>query len=244
MGTDEEFQNIENAKASARRVQELEDHNNAIAGRFDTGKRINRGMKAKHDSGIRVKKENDSLLKQALKMSAEYAKLYHDTMSNFQDAEVAICDALIQGVERVNAAQATVRNLLVSASTTIDGRSVFRNADGTVYDQDGNEITSDELDGVTWRDNAPSWEGYQHQLQDLKDAQEFLARMQAHDQRLIVLRVEIEDEDNPPSEDRLTEIGEELDAIRKDATNVNVVKNDFEVLESKQALDPTINFDF
>ena len=121
--------------------------------------------------------------------------------------------------------------------------AIFRAGDGTVYTQDGRKLEGEELESIVWRDGAPPWEDYQTQLNAQKAAQEYLDRMQKHDQRLIQLRKETEDKDTPPNEERLKEIQDEVEAINNDASNSYAAKSELTTEEPQANEKITISFD-
>jgi hypothetical protein len=74
------------------------------------------------------------------------------------------------------------------------------------------------LNGITWHENAPSWETYQEQCKDLDEKQQFLERMNGHDERLLVLHDEIDelkDKDTPENAKLMAEINVEIQLIHK-----------------------------
>jgi len=245
MGTDEDFQKLEKAKSVSRQAQELEDNNNAMAGRFDTGRRINRGFKAVHENEEIRKKNEKNALSQALKISAHYAKLYQNTMQNFHDTSNAVYDAQIVGGQRVSEAEAIIQKALDNASTMPDGTAVFRSQDGSVYTQDGEKLEDDALVGISWRENAPAWETYQEQRKDLDEKLQFLERMNGHEERLLDLQDELEtlkDQDTPENAERMSEISEELDSIEADASLENKATNEFVTTPQSPIIVPNLNF--
>ena len=217
MGIDEEFQGVEKAKAIKRLVQESEDHNNALAGNFDTGRRINRGLKDKDEHEQNVQKRAKQSLSQALRLNTRYAAQYQAVMQNLNDAEDAVYAAQVRSAERVSEAQSAVRGSLDAASTLADGTEVFQSEDGSVYTFDERLVNDDALEEILWREGSPSWETYKGQLAELEEARLYHERMNAHGDRLSELRSEMEDEDNPISENRLAEINEEIDEISNKA---------------------------
>ncbi len=103
-------------------------------------------------------------------------------------------------------------------------------------------LEGDELEGITQREDAPSWEDYQKQLDDLREKQQYLDRIVLHEQRLAEIRTEMENKNNPPSEKRLEEIKDELDKIHNDALPSQAKEQEYEVSELKFDTNEDLNF--
>lgn len=240
MGVDD-FKETEEAKAVSRRVQDSEDHNNAISGNFDTGRRINRGLRDKSERDRNTTERVKRSLSQALRLSASYAKQYQSTMGNLNNAENTVYDALLRSAERVSEAQSIVQNSLNAASILPDGSEVFLAENGDAYSKNGREIEGEELALIAWREDAPSWEAYQAQVSALDEAEDYHKRMNTYEERLGELRAEMEDKDNPVNEERMTEIDEEFKDIVNDTRIHDDLKTELQI--EKPASDLTIKLD-
>ncbi len=241
MGIDEEFLRVEKSKATRRLVQEREDHNNALAGNFDTGRRINRGLKDKDEHEQSVQKRTKQSLSQALRLNTRYAAQYQALMQNLNDAEDAVYAAQIRSAEWVSEAQSAVRGSLDAASALTDGTEVFQAENGSVFTFDERVVEDSELDDISWREGSPSWETYQGQLAELEEARLSHERMNSHGDHLSKLRNEMEDEDNPVSSERMLEISEEVNAIETSVRNSQEVHSSLEVSATPTAKLPELN---
>ncbi len=98
--------------------------------------------------------------------------------------------------EALRAAQDRLVDILRGANKTKDGRAVFEDEDGTIYDQYGKEVGADEIDWENWKADAWKWG-------DVLTAQQSI-------DRLSVIRAEVlqakDDLGNNPSNKRLDEI--------------------------------------
>ncbi len=241
MGQDDEFSESEKQTIVNREKQEQDDFNNSMSDR-ETGRQRWFGYERNSTQNKSRKEREKHSLQQALALSAAYAKLYQQTMQNLNEAENAVYEAQVKAAETVNEAQNALDQTIEKASTTVDGTAVFRSADGSVYTYDGRLLEGDELDGITWREDEPSWEEYQKQLDDLREKQDYLDRMISHEQRLAELRTEMEDEDNPPTEERLKEIQKDIEEIHNDAAPLQT--KDYEISKIKYDTSEGLDFNF
>lgn len=241
MGQDDEFRETERKTIVNRDKQEFADFNNSMAGR-ETGRRIRFGYENETPRDIARKEKQKRALERALLLSAKYAALYNETLQNLNNAENAVYDAQIKAHEAVNDAEKALQQALEKANTTEGGTAIFQAADGSVYTQDGQLLKGDELDSITWPDDAPSWEEYQKLQRDLQEKQQFYDLMNSHEQRLGELRAEMEDKDNPPTEERLKEMNEEIAEIHNDAAPIQT--KEYEVSKIKYDTSEGLDFNF
>ncbi len=228
MGQDDNSRDSGKQAIENRQKQDNDDFNNAMSDR-DTGQQRYFGFEKNASQKKARKEQQKRALQRALLLNTRYAKLYQETFQKLNEAENAVYDAQVKGAALVNEAQNSLDQTLEKASTTEDGTAVFRSEDGSVYTQDGQLLKGDELDGITWRDDAPSWEEYQKLQRDLQEKQQYFDRMNAHEQHLGELRTEMEDKDNPPTEERLEEIQKDIESTLKDVRNDNDIQTEFKV---------------
>ncbi len=132
MGQDDEIKDSQRQTIVNRQAQEQDDFNNSMADR-ETGRQRWFGYKRNASQNKSRKEREKHSLQQALALSAAYAKLYHQTMHNLNEAENAVYEAQVKAAEAVNEAQNSLDQTIEKASTTADGTAVFRSADGSVY---------------------------------------------------------------------------------------------------------------
>jgi len=111
-----------------------------------------------------------------------------------------------RSAEALRAAQEHLDEILRTANRTTDGRIVFQDEDGTIYDEHGNEVDPGDVDPDTWRAEAPSWEEYQDGLSDVAKAED-------HYQRVQDLRDRLTD---GPTDEELADIDNEIAALESE----------------------------
>ncbi len=73
----------------------------------------------------------------------------------------ATVKALMLNQEKLDAVNAQIEDMLERAYVMEDGRRVFKTEDGSqVFDENGKEVTQDELDFSAIDPNNPTWESY------------------------------------------------------------------------------------
>jgi hypothetical protein len=72
--------------------------------------------------------------------------------------------------EAVRVAQERLTEILRGANRAKDGRAVFADEDGTIYDEDGNVVGADDIDLDEWNPEGPSWRDYGDARQGVRDA--------------------------------------------------------------------------
>ncbi|MCB9958694.1 MAG: hypothetical protein H6843_08840 [Rhodospirillaceae bacterium] len=106
-------------------------------------------------------------------------------------------------VRALHDAERLREELLRSANRTADGLSIFQAADGTIYDEHGNEVAGDQIDWESWNPDAGSWEQFLEAQQSVDSARDFRDRVAR-------CRDQIGDD---PSSDALAGTLDELDAL-------------------------------
>ena len=98
-------------------------------------------------------------------------------------------------------AQERLEVIVRTANRTIDGRMAFKDGNGIIRDQYGAVIGADEIDPISWRVDAPTFEGFREVRQQKNDAEQLRDKVQEHRGRL---------ETGDLSEDELTALGEDV----------------------------------
>jgi hypothetical protein len=104
-----------------------------------------------------------------------------------------------RSAEALRAAQKHLDEILRTANRTTDGRIVFQDEDGTIYDKDGNEVDRGDVDPDTWNPDAPSRGDFLDAREDVETAEAYREEVLDHQARLA---------------DELTD--DELDALEAD----------------------------
>lgn len=210
---DRNFQDNIEAMTGKRRAQDYDDLQNELAGR-ETGRsgrflgNENAGAKA------RRKKARDNIEMTALQIlldsDPEYAAQYTEIMDLLSRAETATDDALETAHQDLQDGQEVLDNTRDSANKLPDGTSVYRDANGNVWTEDGRRIEGDELDGIVWKDGASSYEDILKQKQTVEDIRRRIEELRRYQVDVLgKARGRMTDPDNPPSKD-------DLDKIQKD----------------------------
>ena len=197
-----------------RRERDRDDLNNEMAGR-EVG-RVRRFLPEGSDpASLRKRREREreyrSRLMALLQSSTAYAALYQETKDTLRKAEAATEIALAEARDRITGAQEAVAGLRDKASTLPDGAQVYRDAEGNVRTEDGTLVEGDDLDRITWREGAPSYEDIAAARRAAADAQaNYDAILRYQTDVLGRARDRLTDEDNPPTMDEIRDIQQRI----------------------------------
>jgi len=198
-GDDDEF--ISAMQRAKLRAEAFSDHQAAIAGR-ETGRILPRvGQNAPEAESRSAKRFSDTveLLTnlQTMLQDPEYAKAYTRVKELLEDAERLTEDALIE-------AELALEEVVTRSVKLPDGRAIFKDKDGNVRTEDGAIIDAALIAGIDWPDNAPSYEEFESRKRRIDDLREYQV------DTLGKARDALEDEDDPPSIERLEELESEI----------------------------------
>ena len=165
-----EFENIDALSAAKRDRIDLA---NEMAGR-DVGRieRFNLSQNDETGPEGRRRKDGESLsaLEQLLLHDPAYRDLYERVTGRLEETEIAVIRALATVRDRITETRLALDDMLNRAAELPDGTKVFRTRDGTrAYTEDGELLTPEEMAGVHWRDDAPSWEEFT-EVRDVHEA--------------------------------------------------------------------------
>ncbi|GJL94270.1 MAG: hypothetical protein DHS20C05_06750 [Hyphococcus sp.] len=183
--------------ADARRAQDFDDLQNELAG-AETG-RISRFFnESRRDmEAERQRKKNNTIEflsnLQAMLQDPEYAARYKGTDDLLKRVEAATQRALSK-TER------ELEEILERAARLPDGTIVFKDQDGNARTEEGAIVDVVIADGILWPDDSPSYDDYTGAKQRVDELREYQVDV------LGAAQNELEDEDNPPSLERLEEI--------------------------------------
>lgn len=108
-------------------------------------------------------------------------------------------------------AQENLEEVRRTANRTRDGRLAFADEDGKIYDEDGNVVSSDEIDPAYWKSDGPTRDEFRAARDAADAAADYHRRVIGQKDRL----------NNNPSDDELDEIADELDALEAIMPNSN-----------------------
>lgn len=214
---------IEQAEALRRakdHANDRNDYNNEISDR-DTGRISRFGIdNPKQQLSEKEKRERSAL--QSLLLNVSYKASFDAALQAFNQAQSMVYEALIKATDNLDNAKHVYDGLLERASTLPDGTKVFLADDGTAYTEDGRVLDQDEVRTVDWREGGPSWDEAQASRKAYNEAQRRYDEVAHYNNRLDQINHELNDEDNPPSLDRLDELKDELNNITKNLHNNNI----------------------
>lgn len=210
---DSEFEAINKAADEQRRTQNLDDFNNEMAGR-DTGRIKRFGFDQARQDVIQKEKRRQSALDQMM-MNAVYREAWTSALNALNQAEEAVYQALIQASDALHHAQRQYQELLDKAAMTADGQRVFKDKHGDVYTENGEKLSADEAAQIDWRGDDPSREDQIHIQDALTTAQEEFDRINGHSNRLVEIREELTDQNDPLSIDEIQARVQEVNDLRQ-----------------------------
>lgn len=158
----ETFETITRRAEDRRRTELTNDYGNENAGR-------NTGRMKRHLPGeaapdaIRKRRDEDarrmmSALEQLL-LDPIYRAKYEAFGLFLSDAENK-ADNLIEKAESKLAEIDAKISAAIESAPKLNGKAIFRYADGRVIDEDGEELSSDQVEGIVWPDGSMSAEEF------------------------------------------------------------------------------------
>jgi len=204
-----------NARAADKQREDNYDFNNEIAGR-DTGK-ISRFIDEKEKMRRAGRSRNDTaerVLQTQLQMLLDdpvYASAYNNVMDMLREAEQRT-QAAIDDTERDLAQNdQELEDIQSRASTLPDGTRVYRDANGDVFNEDGEQIHAPETDAIVWREDNPSHEEYLANRERDTTLRDYLDRLRDYQTRVLgTTRDRMMNPDDPPSLDDLDGIEDSI----------------------------------
>lgn len=153
----------------------------------------------------------------------QFNKAIERVTNKINDLQQRVYEELIAAEERLQAAEKKLKTTLQSASTLADGITpVFKADDGSFYTARGKEVTGLALESIKKRDNAPSWEELQKDIDAVRKEHETVNKLKCIDAQVQGYSDEIEALRNDPSQvsmQRISEIEDSLDNIHDDISN-------------------------
>ncbi|MEM6537383.1 MAG: hypothetical protein AAF668_06595 [Pseudomonadota bacterium] len=162
---------LQNANRRADEARAFDDQQNEVAGRdvgrmarflgTDAGPEAERKRREKTEQAL-------SALQQLLSSDPAYKALYESVWEKAERISLAATQALSALERNIASALDTLDEIREAAAQLADGTLVFRATDGRILTENGRVLTGEEADGITWPENAPSWEAFQDQAQRCK----------------------------------------------------------------------------
>ncbi|TLP43450.1 hypothetical protein FDK21_18030 [Cohaesibacter sp. CAU 1516] len=212
MGYTDEFTIIAKAQKERDRQVDYDDHNNALRG-TDVGRDLRFLSPEAHEAvnGDRKAKKGLDPLELAL-LSAEYAQMYNLVLDGNRDAQNAITDLGDRIDLLMDKVNERIDQTLDKAVTLPDGRKVFMHEDGKVYTSDDKPVDPVHVAGIDWTDR-PTYNEYRALLIDRDRLQEIRDENDQNSLRLGEIRDDLENRDNPLSQNQLQSHKKEQETI-------------------------------
>ena len=210
MSSDQDtYQKAEN---DLRREKDLDDYHNELMGN-EVGRIQRFGFEHGRQEAAADEKRKKSAFEQMM-FNEVYRAAWESAMDAVNEAESAVYEALIQASHDLSEAERRHNDLLRRASTTPEGIKVFGDRDGNIYTENGEPLTAEVVASLVRDDKAPTWEDYSGSREKLIAAQIHHSDIYAKSDRLVEIREELTDENNPASIERIDELAEEAAQIQ------------------------------
>lgn len=218
-GPDQEtFETITRKDDERRRAELVADYGNEAAGR-DTG-RMKRHFPGETGAAKDARKREEATRRMLnaldqLLLDPVYRARYEAFGSFLTDAETRT-DTLLDRAELALAEASTkLDEVLQGANRSLDGRRVFRFADGRVIDENGETLDADEAAGIVWKSDAPTAEEFIEAKRRRDDAELHLHELQGFRTDLGEVRDRYEDADNPLAIEEMDDIERDMSELFK-----------------------------
>lgn len=210
----EEFELRAQRAAEERRRIDFDDLQNERAG-LETGRMarfLDAEARAGRGKGSDKTGAHLSRLQQLLATNPAYAALYDETFDKLRAAEAATEAALEKALDLHGRLETERDAMLARAARLPDGTAVFRDANGAVWSEHGDEVTSSDLDAVLWPEDAPAYEAFRETTHALANAGQKVEALRGYQVEVLGhVRERMTDEDDPPTADQLRDFQSTLD---------------------------------
>jgi len=151
-------------------------------------------------------------LEELQRMQHIFDQVYYEVQRDLDQMREAADRALKATAEQVEKAEQQVESIKARASRDDEGHIVYRTRDRQrgFYD-DGRSMTDEQMQGVKWKEGAPTWEECQQAKQTLGEAQRAHDAAQAYSDRVDYYRERMKDGDL--TLDELKDIQKDLKAM-------------------------------
>ncbi len=152
-----------------------------------------------------------SALDMMLLSDPAYAQAYNDTMDFLGRAERVAEQGLSKLETLLAKAEVDLQSTLDSAATLSDGRKVFRDTEGLVWDEDQNPVDQATADKIEWRGSEPTIEIYLKQKRQVQDLKESIHEVRVYQTDVLgSARADLTDRDDPKSIEDIKAIKERM----------------------------------
>lgn len=208
MTEDKDFEEHSKNESLKRQEQNNTDLQNEIADRY-VGRQTRffaGGSSASNQSQKKEEEKQQLLSRLALMLQdTAYATLYQQVIGNISKASLITENEIHKANLALEEHNTELEQMLREANKSADGHSVFKDKNGNVRDINGTIITDQViLDGIVWKDNAPSYEDYMAKEQAIIQTQNNIDALRHYEVEVIgVIRDRMSNEDYPFSKEEL-----------------------------------------
>lgn len=232
---------IQKADSEQRLKEKLDDYNNELAGN-DVGRIQRFGFDQSRKAVDQKEKRKKSTLEQMM-LDEAYRDAWTGAINALNQAEESIYEALVNASDKLSLARKHHQELLENAALTDSGIKVFRDKENNAYTENGELVSGEVAASAQWHSGATTWEEYTDSNEQIAIAQEGYNAINTKSDRLVEIREELTDEDNPLSIDRINELKQ--DALDLQESLHNKVKQETNLEQShKPVVAPDLSFSF
>lgn len=192
---------------------------------------------ARDDHAERDRKERDDrtrTLTWLLANNPAYTALHAEAIQSWRDTEEAAEDALRQ-IEAALEEARTEHQKLLERAPLIEGKRIFRDEDGSVWTEDDVRLPDDIAAGIQWKGDEPTRKEFKAGQARIDELIRSGDRIRGIQVEVADLGAELNDDENPPSEERIEEIAEDLRNYQREIAD-NVPKSAIREIEVGNAV--------
>lgn len=207
-----------------RKRLEREDYGHELAG-LEVGRMARFGIGGAKQQELKEQKRKERAYRDALDRllatDPEYRRLYEEFGDKLRDAETN-ADQQIDLLVQALADQQALNEGMRERAPKIDGKAVFRYANGRVVGEDGNEIDVVIAAEIVWPEGAPSAEDYFAGVARENALNEALDEWNTYrNDTLGNIRHRHDDRENPMTKDDIREALDKIEELRPTEATIN-----------------------
>ncbi|MEM6311971.1 MAG: hypothetical protein AAF754_18225 [Pseudomonadota bacterium] len=212
----EDFEELSQEASERKRMQDLKDLNDELAGR-ETGriKRFLGDTPADDPSSPNNRRRASAIstLDQLMISDPIYRDMHHRTSQALAHAQNRLDQARDRIASMRQETEAEIEDMKARAARLPDGSAVFRDKNGAVRREDGSIVDQALADTILWRGDEPSYEDWKATNERLERLEEMEREVEAAQQEIGEMQDRLQDADNPPSLEELEDMQAQADDI-------------------------------
>lgn len=230
-----ELTSIWEIEAARTREQDRQDFEREQAGidigraaRFHNAEFVEerqQGRSGASTAGRRERSEQASRLQMLLANNPAYAQLHAEAVQSWRDTEEAAEEALHQ-IEAALQEARLAQQRLMERAPLVNGKRVFRDDDGSVWTEDDMRLPDEIAAGIQWQGDEPTRNEFKAGQARIDELIRSGDRVRGIQVEVADLGAELNDDENPPSEERTEELSSELERhqrqIEEELTSLHV----------------------